>query len=186
MRKSFGKKPYCYPQPVFMIATYNEDNTVDCMTLAWGMVSDYDKMTICISYDHKTTQNILRTKALTLSIADVDHYVEADYLGIVSVNKDKDKFEKSGLHVTRSILVNAPIIEEFPIVLEASLLSYDKESELMTIQIEDVKVKEECLDKEGHVDVSKVKAITYDSFNRTYVALGEVVGNAFRDGLKIK
>ena len=31
MRKDFGAKPFLYPQPVLMIATYGEDGTPDVM-----------------------------------------------------------------------------------------------------------------------------------------------------------
>lgn len=36
MRKNFGAKPYTYPQPVFIIATYGGDGTPDAMNAAWG------------------------------------------------------------------------------------------------------------------------------------------------------
>lgn len=36
MRKDFGAKPYTYPQPVLMIATYGEDGKPDVMNAAWG------------------------------------------------------------------------------------------------------------------------------------------------------
>ena len=36
MRKNFGAKPYTYPQPVFIIATYGPDGTPDAMNAAWG------------------------------------------------------------------------------------------------------------------------------------------------------
>ena len=40
MRKDFGAKPYTYPQPVLMIATYGEDGKPDVMNAAWGGISD--------------------------------------------------------------------------------------------------------------------------------------------------
>ena len=40
MRKNFGAKPWTYPQPVLMIATYGEDGTPDVMNVAWGGISD--------------------------------------------------------------------------------------------------------------------------------------------------
>ena len=40
MRKDLGAKPYTYPQPVFIIASYDEDGTPDAMNAAWGGISD--------------------------------------------------------------------------------------------------------------------------------------------------
>lgn len=63
MRKNFGAKPWTYPQPVFIIATYGEDGTPDAMNAAWGGISDDTQLSMCISVGHKTTANILSRKA---------------------------------------------------------------------------------------------------------------------------
>ena len=34
MRKNFGAKAFSYPQPVFIIATYNDDGSADAMNAA--------------------------------------------------------------------------------------------------------------------------------------------------------
>ena len=36
MRKDFGSKTYLYPQPVLIIASYDENGKVDVMNAAWG------------------------------------------------------------------------------------------------------------------------------------------------------
>ena len=69
MRKNFGAKPLCYPQPVFILGTYNADGTPNAMNAAWGGISDDAQMTLCISASHKTTENILARKAFTVSMA---------------------------------------------------------------------------------------------------------------------
>ncbi|MEI3394697.1 MAG: hypothetical protein V8R82_03170 [Clostridia bacterium] len=48
------------------------------------------------------------------------------------------------------------------------------------------KKTEEYLDKNGNIDVDKMEIITFDMVSNTYRVLGEVVGNAFKDGLKLK
>lgn len=40
MRKNFGAKPWSYPQPVFIIAAYDEAGNPDAMNAAWGGISD--------------------------------------------------------------------------------------------------------------------------------------------------
>ena len=61
-----------------------------------------------LSAGHKTVQNILSRKAFTVSMADEDHVVECDYVGIVSANQAPDKLARAGLHTTRSQFVDAP------------------------------------------------------------------------------
>ena len=39
---------------------------------------------------------------------------------------------------------------------------------------------------DGKIDPKKLKPIAYDPVNHTYVGLGDVVGKAFADGLKLK
>ena len=40
MRKSFGAKPLIYPQPVLIIASYDENGVPDAMNAAWGGISE--------------------------------------------------------------------------------------------------------------------------------------------------
>ena len=90
MRKDFGSKPYLYPQPVLMIASYDQEGTPDVMNAAWGGISDDNQISMCLSAGHKTVKNILERKAFTVSMADAAHVKECDYLGIVSANKVPD------------------------------------------------------------------------------------------------
>ena len=96
MRKNFGAKPWTYPQPVFIIATYGEDGTPDAMNAAWGGISDDTQLSICLGANHKTTANILARKAFTVSMATADQLVPCDYVGIASANTVPDKLAKTG------------------------------------------------------------------------------------------
>ena len=69
MRKNFGAKPYLYPQPVLIVATYGEDGTPDAMNAAWGGISDTTEIGMCLSKGHKTVKNILARGAFTVSMA---------------------------------------------------------------------------------------------------------------------
>ena len=186
MRKNFGPKPYTYPQPVFIIATYGEDGTPDAMNAAWGGISEENELSMCISANHKTTENILKRKAFTVSMADVAHMAACDYVGIVSANKDADKLEKAGFHAVKCEFVDAPLIEELFVAVECRLVSYEEKTCRLVGEIVNVCVDERALDENGHVDLSKARPITFDPFNNTYVALGEVVGKAFHDGAALK
>ena len=125
MRKNFGAKPYLYPQPVFIIATYGEDGTPDAMNAAWGGISDDTQISLCLSAGHKTVKNILARKAFTVSMADAAHVTACDYVGVVSANQTPDKLERAGFHTTKSEFVDAPLIDELPMAVECRLVSYD-------------------------------------------------------------
>ena len=124
MRKNFGAKAILYPMPVLIIGTYDENGKANAMNAAWGMISDTDKVTICLDKKHKTVKNIKARKAFTISIADADHVVQADYFGVTSGNKVANKFEKSGLTAGKSEIVDAPVINEFPLCLECEFIEY--------------------------------------------------------------
>jgi flavin reductase (DIM6/NTAB) family NADH-FMN oxidoreductase RutF len=115
MRKNFGVKTWIYPQPVLMLGTYNEDGNANLMNAAWGGMYDYDKVAVALA-EHKTTENFLRTKAFTLSIATKSTVVESDYFGIVSGKKVPDKVSKAGFHPFKSEFVNAPLFLEYPLL----------------------------------------------------------------------
>ena len=99
-----------FPMPVLMIATYNEDGTVNVMNAAWGTMQERDTVVLNLTETHKTAQNIKRTGAFTVSIADAAHIVEADYFGVESGNKVTDKLSKAGLSSSKADCVNAPVI----------------------------------------------------------------------------
>ena len=186
MRKNFGAKPMCYPMPVYIIATYGADGTPDAMNDAWGGISEEQEISICISEDHKTTENILARKAFTVSMATVKYMKECDYVGIVSGNKEPDKFARAGFHATKSEFVDAPLIDELPMALECRLISYDPESCRLVGEIVNVSADESVLDENGKVDAGKLRPITYDPMNHHYLVLGEKVGQAFHDGMTLK
>ena len=186
MRKSFGAKALCYPQPVLMIATYNEDGTPDVMNAAWGGISDDTEISICMGNNHKTTENLLKRQAFTVSMADEQHMAACDYVGIESAKNVPDKFMRAGFTAEPSALVDAPLIRELPICLECRVKNYDTESCRLVGEIVNVSVDESVLDENGKVDVAKAAPITFDPFNMTYVKLGDVVGRAFHDGAALK
>lgn len=185
MRKNFGAKPILYPQPVFIIGSYDKDGTPDAMNAAWGGLSEENEISICLSADHKTVKNILERKAFTVSMATVETMVACDYVGIVSGNKVPDKLEKAGFHTVKSDFVDAPLITELPMAVECEFVSYDAESCRMVGRIVNVCAEESVL-TEGKIDPEKLHPITFDGMNYAYYALGEKVGNAFQAGTVLK
>ena len=186
MKKSLGVEPYLFPMPVLMISTYNDDDSVNVMNMAWGGICGENLVALNITETHKTAQNIKKRGAFTLSIADTDHLEEADFFGIASGNKMPDKFEKSGLHAVKSDVVDAPIVEEFPITLECQVVDIqnDKYGFRVIGEILNVLADENVLDEKGNVDPTKLNAFVFDQFQSGYYAIGEKVGQAWDSGTK--
>ena len=186
MRQNLGAKPLTYPQPVFIIATYDENGIPNAMNAAWGGISEMNELTLCISASHKTTANILNRKAFTVSMGEVGQVVACDYVGVVSGHKVLDKFAYAGFHATPSTFVDAPLIDELSVTLECRLKDYNAENCILRGEIVNVSVDERVLDRNGKVDVSKVRPLVFDPFNNDYLTIGEKVGNAFSDGKALK
>ena len=186
MRKNLKTKSYFYPLPVLVIGTYDENGTPNAMNAAWGTVCDTAQVAIVLSAGHKTVKNLLKTKAFTVAMADDKNVVAADFVGVVSGNNTPDKLMKTGWHTTKSEFVNAPVIEELPLVLECKLVSYDTDTEICIGEVVNVSADERILDEKGKVDLTKFKPLCYDCDGHGYYVLGERVGNAFSDGLKLK
>jgi len=186
MRKNI-KNGAIFPMPVLLIATYNEDGSVNVMNAAWGTMLEFNMVALNLTASHKTVKNIKKRKAFTVAFADANHIVEADYFGVVSGNNTPQKFEKSGLTATKSDFVDAPIINEFPICLECEFVENDIDPNGIDIigKIVNTSVDEKYLvgDK---VDISKVGAIVFDPFTNGYYKVTDRVGNAFSDGFKLK
>ena len=186
MRKDFGSNPWFYPLPVLIIGTYDENGKPDAMNAAWGGISGGTELTMCIGARHKTTANILARKAFTVSMATAEQMVACDYVGIVSGNTTPDQMARAGFHVTKSEVVDAPIIDELPMTLECKLISFDEESELLLGEIVNVSADERILDSEGKIDPQKLQPISFDPVHNDYLVLGKKIGNAFEDGKKLK
>ena len=185
MRKNFGKKTWFYPLPVLIIGSYDENGKADAMNAAWGGIYDSDKVVLCLSENHKTTQNIKKRGAFTVSFADTAHVVETDYVGLVSANEVEDKLERAGFHTTKSEFVDAPLIDELPMTLECKLIKVNEDGNIIG-EIVNVNADDSVLGEDGMIDATKLQAISYDPVHNTYVKMGEKVGNAFSDGANLE
>lgn len=137
-----------------------------------------------LTRDHKTSENIKKRGAFTLSIADIPHIEAADFFGIASGNKMPDKFERSGLSAVKSEKVDAPIVQEFPLTLECRVIEDKMEvyGHHIIGEIVGVLADEAVLDEKGKVDAAKLNAFVFVQFRSGYYAIGEKVGQAWHTG----
>ena len=185
MRKNFGARPWLYPMPVLILGTYDENGVPNAMNAAWGGISEEAEISICISEDHKTTYNLEKTGAFTVSVATASTVVAADYVGIVSGTDAPEKIRACGWSAIPAEHVNAPLFAELPFALECRVKSYDKESCRLVGEIVNVSADESILDANGRVDVKRLDPIVYEPIAHAYLRLGDAVGKAFSDGKKI-
>lgn len=187
MRTKLNITEGIFPMPVLMVATYSEDGRVNVMNAAWGTMQDRDVVVLNLSETHKTVQNIKARGAFTVSVADAAHTTEADYFGVESGNSDADKFARSGLTASRAETVDAPVVNEFPICLECEFIEYQNNEYGCGVVGRVVNVTaDESVMTNGKIDIAKVQAIAFDPYTHGYYKVTERVGEAFRDGLKLK
>lgn len=184
MTKDLGVKPYLFPMPTYMIGTYNEDNTVDVMMMAWGGICAEDMVALNLESEHKTVANIETRKSFTLAVPGTDTLRESDFLGIASANKMPDKFVRTGLHAVRSERVDAPVITEYPITLECEVVEMQQQPYGLRVlgRIVNVIADEKVLDEKGRIDAGKLHAFAFDQMRNGYYAMGEQVGQAWHSG----
>ena len=187
MKKDLGVKCWLYPMPTYMIGTYNEDDTVDVMMMAWGGICAENMVALNLEADHKTVANLKARGAFTLAVPGVNTIKESDFFGIASSNKMADKFARSGLHAEKSSRVDAPVIAEYPLTLECKVVEMQNQPYGLRVlgEIVNVLADEETLDEKGRVDVEKLHAFAFDQMRNGYYALGEKVGQAWHSGAEL-
>ena len=185
MRKQLNITEGIFPMPVLMVATYNEDGTVNVMNAAWGTMQERDTVVLNLTETHKTVKNIKARGAFTVSIADAAHVVQADYFGVVSGNNTPGKFENSGLTASRSEVVDAPVVNEFPLCLECKFIEDQSNEYGCGVIGKVVRVTaDESVMKGDKPDMALVNAIAFDPYTHGYYRVTERVGEAFKDGRK--
>ena len=187
MTKDLGVKPYLFPMPTYMIGTYNEDDTVDVMMMAWGGICAEDMVALNLEAEHKTVANIETRKAFTLAVPGTDTLKESDFFGIATSNKMADKFERSGMRAVKSTRVDAPVVEEFPLTLECKVVECQHTAYGFRVlgEIVNVLADEKVLDEKGKVIPEKLNAFVFDQCRSGYYAVGEKVGQAWQTGAKL-
>ena len=157
------------------------------MTAAWVQITDMDKIALFVDPNHKTMKNIMETKAFTVALADVGHMAEADFIGTASGNDMPGKLEKSGLHITKSAFVNAPVIDELPVSMDCELVDIIDTEHIyaMVGKIVNTSAEERIIGDDGKVNPDQVHALIFDQFRLGYYVVGEKVGQSWNVGSEI-
>lgn len=187
MRKYLKPDSVIFPLPVLVLGTYDKDGKPNAMTAAWGGIYDTNQVFVCLSSNHKTSENIRFNSVFSVSFATKDTVEIADYYGIKS-GYDEDKILVSKVKVDRCAKINAPYFEEFPAHLECKVRSFKEENATCYIvaDILAIYADENVLNKDGKIAISKLQPIAYNPSEHTYNLVKEKVGDAFKCGLRIK
>ena len=177
------------PQPVLLIGTYDENGVANVMNVAWGGQCSEHHVALNLGHERQTLENMKAKKEFTVMFATEETMVAADYLGIVSGLKVHDKVAKSGLTPVKADVVDAPAFEQLPITLECRVTSIREErtGEVRVVgEVVNLSAEESVLNEKGKVDLGKARLICFDEATLKYRRIGEVVGNAFVEGNKIR
>ncbi len=189
MKKSLGPKTLLYPTPVWVVGTYDSQGNPNVMTIAWGGICCSKPPCVAVSLRKATYSygSIVERKAFTVNIPSENYAKEVDYFGSVS-GRNEDKFASSGLTPVKSEAVDAPYVNEFPLILECKLVQ-TVEIGLHTQfigEIIDVKADESVLGEKGFPEIEKVKPIVFSPEARCYHKIGRYLGEAFSIGKTIR
>ena len=98
-----------------------------------------------------------------------------------------NKLGKAGLTASRAEKVDAPVINEFPLCLECQFIEYQSNDYGCGVIGKVINVTaDERVMPDGKLDMSLVNAIAFDPYTHGYYRVAERVGEAFKDGLKLK
>ncbi|MBG0790367.1 MAG: flavin reductase family protein [Desulfovibrionaceae bacterium] len=187
MKISLGAKTLAQPAPVWAVGAFDEDGKPNAMIAAWGGICSSDPASVAVALrpSRHTYGGIMRHKAFTISVCPAPLAAEADYLGMVSGGK-VDKFAATGLTPTTSDVVNAPYVDEFPLIVECKL-SHTLELGIHTLligRIVDVKCDDDKLIDGKFPDPEKILPLIFSPGSRAYHTVGDKIGQGFDIGKK--
>ncbi len=189
MKTSLGARTLLYPTPAVVLGSYDKNGRANAATVAWAGICCSAPPCVSVSLRKATYSYgcILERKAFTVNVPSEDLVAKVDYLGMAS-GKDEDKLATVGLTPVKSVLVDAPYIREFPLVLECKVL-HVTEIGLHTQfigEIMDVKAEEGILDENGASSIARVRPFLYAPDDRSYYSVGGLLARGFEVGKTIR
>ncbi|HRU07475.1 MAG TPA: flavin reductase family protein, partial [Candidatus Brocadiia bacterium] len=129
----------------------------------------------------------MERKAYTVNVPSTALLQQTDFFGIVS-GRDTDKFAATGLTPVKSVLVDAPYVKEFPLVLECKLVqSVDLGLHTMFIgEIMDVKADPAILGPNDQPTMERLAPFFFMPGESAYYKAGDRAGQAFSAGNSLK
>jgi flavin reductase (DIM6/NTAB) family NADH-FMN oxidoreductase RutF len=188
-KKSFGTGTIIPPAPAWVIGSYDADGKPNMMTASWVGIccSDPASVTVSLRESRYSFMNIMGSRAFTVNIPSREFAEETAFFGTVS-GRDVDKLAATGLTAVKGEHVNAPYIEEFPLVVECRVSTMvPVGSHTMFIgEIVDIKADESILDENGMPDPTKLDAFLFCPGSNSFVGMSGMIGRIGELQRKIK
>lgn len=189
MLTSLGPQAFALPAPVFLVGTYDGERRPNIMAAAWGGICASQPPCLAVSLRRATWTHasLSAREAFTVSIPSVRQAAQADFAGLVS-GRHEDKFAALGLTPVPGEHVDAPYVDECPVVLELALrhtLELGSHTQFVG-EIMDVKVDGGCLRPDGLPDPARIEALCFAPLTQEYYGMGEFVARAFALGKTAK
>ena len=174
------------PQGILLNTSGDKFNT---MVIGWGQLGtlwNLPTYTVYVRQSRYTKPQLDKTKEFTIS-APVSGKLDREVFRICGTQsgRDVDKEKAANLTLVAADEIQTPGIKEYPLTLECRVRSWDPEIGYLIGEIVASQADESIL-TDGKVDLGKLKPIIFDPSFNVYRVVGEAVGNAFRDGLKLK
>ncbi len=179
------------PTETVVVSAYDESGRAEACTLAFYMVSSHKPPCVTIAINatqrRKTLKSLLAQKAFVLGFPNVKQVKEADYLGVES-GYDADKLANIGFTTSQAKNVHAPIINELMLSLECEVVHTVTVGSHMQVtgEVKNITADESILNEDGKVVMEKLQPIIYDEEQMRYLAIGDKIADAFRNGIEMK
>jgi len=185
MKRSLGRKTLILPTPTWIVGTYDAEGRANLMAAAWGGVCCSKPPAVHVSLREATYsyESIVARGAFSVNVPRSSQTAIADYLGIAS-GRDVDKLAVVGLTETKGEHVDAPLVDQFPLNLECSLI-HTLRIGLHTLfvgEILDVKAEESILNEKERPSIEKLNPPVFSTSEAAYYEIGERIGPAFEMG----
>lgn len=176
------------PLRPILIVGVNVGGKTDFVTIGAGGMLSYVPPTVAIPFQHQrySLKGVLENRTFSVNIPSVDQVVESDYCGIVS-GKDRDKAKDCKFNIFYGKLGTAPMIDQFGINLECSLLHVmgTKSHFIVIGEVVATFISSEYV-KDGKLDAAIFNPLLWYPDKREYVAVSKSLGRPHSAGNELK
>jgi flavin reductase (DIM6/NTAB) family NADH-FMN oxidoreductase RutF len=184
-KKKLGPQPMIWPHPAVLVGA-NVDGKPDFAAVAWAGVAAGSPPSVAIGLQpHRySLKGIYQNRTFSVNVPSANLVKETDYCGLVS-GEDTDKVKDCKFKVFYGNLNTAPLIEQCPINLECEVSHLlNLGSHILVVgKVMETYFSEDCL-TDDKPDIKKVKPFAFGPGG--YLAIGEVIAEAFKVGWEIK
>ncbi|MDZ4169275.1 MAG: flavin reductase family protein [Coriobacteriia bacterium] len=181
MKKTIGAVDRLFPMPCPLVVGGTLENA-DALAVAWINIVASTPPTIAMGLreSRRTLELIRESGSFTVNIPTSAMAPVVDYFGMVS-GRTADKFAVTGLTLSPSELVEAPIIDECPYNLECRVTHEVEVGSYVVVfgEVLQAHAEEAVLTDGDQVDIAALDPLIYIAGAREYRRVGEKVADAF-------